>query len=178
MDKTDNKVKKFIYDFTPYVLILIVVILLKVYIISPIQVNGTSMMNTLHDKDIMILNKVNYRLNDIERFDIVVIKYNKTHLIKRVIGLPGDKIEYKDNKLYINDQYYEEPFLQEDTITDDFVLSDVINQKTIPDNFYFVMGDNRGNSLDSRYLGLFEKDVIEGNTSFTLFPFNRFGSKE
>lgn len=174
----NKKLKQFIYDATPYVLILIAVIVIKVYFVAPIQVNGSSMMNTLHDRDIMLLNKISYKIQDIKRFDIVVIKYEDTHLIKRVIGLPGDKIEYKDNKLYINNDYYEETYLDDDTITEDFTLQELLNRETIPEGYYFVMGDNRGDSLDSRALGLFSKTEIEGTTSLTIFPFNRIGSKQ
>lgn len=175
--KENQKLKKFIYDITPYVLILIAVIIIKVYFVAPIQVNGSSMMSTLHNKDIMILNKINYRFKDIERFDIVVIKYENTHLIKRVIGLPGDKIEFIDNKLYINGKYYKEDYLDDDAVTADFTLKDVINKDKIPEDHYFVMGDNRGDSLDSRVLGVFNKKQIEGKTSLTIYPFNRIGSK-
>lgn len=174
----NKKLKKFIYDATPYVLILIAVIVIKVYFIAPIQVNGSSMMSTLNDRDIMLLNKINYKINDIKRFDIVVIKYEDTHLIKRIIGLPGDKIEYKDNKLYINDEYYEEKYLDENTITEDFTLEKIISLKEVPEDCYFVMGDNREDSLDSRSLGVFNKSEIEGNTSLTIFPFNRIGFKK
>ena len=125
----DNKIKRIIKEIIPYIIILIVVILVKTYLVSPIQVNGVSMMNTLHDRDIMILDKLNYRFNNIKRFDIVVVKYENTYLIKRVIGLAGESIEYKDNKLYVDGKYIKEEFLDEDTITDDFNLKDVIDEE-------------------------------------------------
>lgn len=174
----ENRIKRIIREVIPYVIILIVVILVKTYLVSPIQVNGVSMMNTLHDRDIMILNKLNYRFNKINRFDIVVVKYQDTYLIKRVIGLPGESIEYKDNKLYVDGKYIKEEFLDEDTITEDFILKDVIDEKTIPKNTYFVMGDNRAHSSDSRVLGVFSKKDIEGKTTLTVFPFNRLGNKK
>ena len=173
-----TKIKNIIKEIIPYVVILIVVILIKTYLVSPIQVNGVSMMNTLHDRDIMILNKINYRFNKIKRFDIVVVKYQDTYLIKRVIGLPGESIEYKDNKLYVDGKYIKEDFLSQDTITEDFTLNDVINEKTIPKNTYFVMGDNREHSSDSRVLGVFSKKEIEGKTSLTIFPLGRIGNKK
>ncbi len=85
-----------------YLLIIAVVIVIRIFIITPIEVNGSSMENTLYDKDIMILNIIGYHTSGIRRFDIIVIKYGKEHLIKRVIGLPGETVEYNDNKLYIN----------------------------------------------------------------------------
>lgn len=176
--KKNEKLKSFLREIIPYVVILVVVILVKTFIVAPVEVNGSSMMDTLHDKDIMLLNKITYKLSDIKRFDIVVIKYEDTHLIKRVIGLPGDKIEYKDNKLYINGEYYKEKYLDKDIMMEDFKLEDIIKSDKVPDDCYFVMGDNRGESLDSRSLGVFNADEIEGKTSLVLFPFNRLGFKK
>ena len=173
-----EKIIKTLKEILPYIIILVLVILIKTYIISPIQVNGRSMVNTLHDKDIMILNKFHYRFNEIKRFDIVVIKYEDTYLIKRVIGLPGENIEYKDNKLYIDGKHIKEDYLDEETFTSDFKLKDIIDDEKIPKNSYFVMGDNRSHSTDSRVLGVFDKKLIEGKTSLTLFPFNRLGNKK
>lgn len=177
-EKKNMNIKKIILEIIPYVVILIIVILVKTYIVSPIQVNGRSMNDTLNDKDIMILNKLHYRFNDIKRFDIVVVKYENTYLIKRVIGLPGENIEYKDNKLYIDGKNIKEDYLDKDTYTSDFKLKDIIEEEKIPNNKYFVMGDNRQHSTDSRVLGVFDKKLIEGKTSLTVFPFNRLGNKK
>ena len=114
--------KKFIEETYPYLIILVIVILIKQFIVSPIQVNGDSMYDTLHNNDIMILNKLAYKFNDIERFDIVVINYEGRYLIKRIIGLPGDKIKIDGNKLYINDEYVEEPYLNSSTITENVIV--------------------------------------------------------
>lgn len=165
--------KKIIKDIYPYIIILIIVILVKSYLITPVQVNGDSMYNTLYNNDIMILNKIGYKFDNIKRFDIVVIDYNDKYLIKRVIGLPGEKVKIADNKLYINDEYVEEYFLDASVITDDYELNGVI-----PEGYYFVMGDNREISLDSRRLGVFSKDQIEGKATLTIFPFTRFGFKK
>ncbi len=166
-----NSVKDFLKSISGYVVIVILVLLLKQFIITPIRVNGSSMNNTLYDGDIMILDKISYRFTDIKRFDIVVIKKNNEYLIKRIIGCPGEKITYKDNKLYVNEELIEENFLHKKT--DDYDLEEII-----PDNYYFVVGDNRIDSLDSRYIGLISKKEILGKTSLVLFPFNRFGTKK
>ena len=158
-------------EYLGYIVVIVIVLLIKQFVITPIRVNGNSMNNTLYDKDIMILDKISYRFNSIKRFDIVVIKKNREYLIKRVIGLPGDTLEYKDNKLYINQELVEENFLHKETL--DYIL-----EEKIPDNYYFVVGDNRLDSLDSRYIGLISKDEILGKTSLVLFPFNRYGLKK
>ena len=172
-----NKVIKFIKELIPYIIIVLVVLFIKNYIIAPVQVNGSSMYSTLHDGDIMLLNRLEYKRNGVKRFDIVVIKNNNTHIIKRIIGLPGDNVEIKNNALYINGQKQEEPFLDKGTYTADFSISETYNVSSVPNHSYFVLGDNREESMDSRLIGFIDEDNIEGIASFTIFPFGRFGSK-
>ncbi len=160
---------KYIKELVPYIIIIIVVVLLRTFIITPVRVNGPSMNSTLNDGDILLLEKYD---TDFQRFDIVVLKYNGDKLVKRVIGLPGETIEYKDNTLYINNKKINEPFLVEET--EDFSLKKLGYDK-IPDGYYFVVGDNRDNSLDSRFIGLIPKDTMEGKVVFRLFPFKNFG---
>ena len=117
----NDKVK----EILSYVIIIVIVLLIKHFIVTPIKVNGDSMNNTLKDKDIMILDKISYRFQDIKRFDIVVIKRDKEYLIKRVIGLPGETVEYKNNKLYINNKNVAEKFNHEET--SDFILEEKID---------------------------------------------------
>lgn len=161
--------KGFIKEYLPYVIIIILVLLFKRYIISPIRVNGPSMLDTLEDKDIMILNEISYKFTGLKRFDIVVVRYNNEYLIKRVIGLPGEKIKYQDNKLYVNGKEVKENFSHE--VTADF------DEVTVGDNKYFVLGDNRVNSTDSRIIGAVSIKDIRGTTKLTIYPFKRFGNK-
>ncbi|MBE6158112.1 MAG: signal peptidase I [Firmicutes bacterium] len=165
-----NKIKENIKELLPYIIVIMIVLAIKAFVVAPIRVNGPSMEDTLYNGDIMILDEISYRFNKIERFDIVVVKYENEYLIKRVIGLPGERVEYKNNKLYINGKYVQEKFSHE--ITDDF------KSITIPNNKYFVLGDNRINSTDSRIIGFISKNNIRGKTSLVLYPFNRFGSKK
>lgn len=158
--------KKFWNEFGPFLLTIVAVLFIRQFIIAPISVNGTSMYPTLNDKDIMILNKIGYEVDGLERFDIVVIKYHDKYLIKRVIGLPGDNIKYKDNKLYINDK--EVKLNMEFHDTNDFIAE-------TKDNEYFVLGDNREVSKDSRILGNFTKDKIIGKVNIRFYPLDRIG---
>lgn len=160
---------KKIKELLPYVIIIIVVILIKAFIVTPIVVNGPSMMDTLHDKDIMILDKLGIKIKEIKRFDIVVIDAMDTKIIKRVIGLPGETIEYKDNKLYIDGKLIEDSYGSQ--VTYDF------DSVKIPNDMYFVLGDNRTDSVDSRILGCISKKDILGKATFIIYPFNRFGSQ-
>ena len=167
-----DKFKKIVKEYIPYILIIVIILLIKSYVFSPIIVNGDSMDSTLKDGDVMILNKYTYYTSDIKRFDIVVIKHEGRYIIKRVIGLPGDKVKIEDNILYINEKAYAEEYLDRNTSTEDFEIS------KIEDGYYFVLGDNSEVSLDSRSIGLIKKSDIEGKATYTLFPFNRFGKKE
>lgn len=162
--------KSGIMEFIPYIIIIIVVILIKIFIVTPIRVNGPSMNDTLHNNDIMILNKIGYKMSGIKRFDIVVLKYNGEYLIKRVVGLPGDKVKYQDNQLYINGKKVEENFNHATT-------GDVLEIE-VPEGEYFVLGDNRVDSTDSRKIGMIPFKDIKGTTSLTIYPFSRFGRKE
>lgn len=157
---------KKIKEFLPYVLILVGVILIKLFVVGTVRVNGNSMYPTLKNNDIMILNKISYYFKNIERFDIVVVKYEEHYIIKRVIGLPGEVVEYKDNKLYIDGRKIKDRY--NSVNQEDFI-------KNLDKDEYFVMGDNRGDSLDSRIVGPIDKKDIMGNSEFMIFPFSRFG---
>ena len=169
MEEVKTKEKNYFKEFLPYLIIILIVVFLKVYVISPIRVNGVSMNPTLDDRDIMLLDEVSYYFTDISRFDIVVVRQDDEYLIKRVVGLPGEEIRYKDDKLYIDGEYIEEDYERKETSH---------FSTTLGEGEYFVMGDNRTNSTDSRIFGPVSKDDIIGKTSFTILPFSRFGSKE
>ena len=162
--------KNIIKEIFSYIVIILAVILFRTFLYSPIRVTGDSMIPTLYDGDIMILNKIGYRINGLNRFDIVVVKYQNEKIIKRVIGLPGDYVEYKYDILYINDKKVEETYKRD--ITNDFSLES-LGYEVIPEGKYLVLGDNRGISKDSRIIGLVDKDDIQGYTNLIIFPFNK-----
>ena len=168
-EKKETVKKNYIKEFLPYFMIILVVVLIKTFVVSPIRVNGASMDPTLNDKDIMLLDEISYRFSDIERFDIVVVKEEDEYLIKRVIGLPGETVEYKNDKLYIDGKYVKEDFKHKET----FDVS-----TTLGKDEYFIMGDNRTNSTDSRVFGPISRDKIMGKTSLTILPISRFGNKD
>ena len=107
--------KKIIRELLPYVIIIGVVILIRTFIITPVIVSGDSMKPNLHDGELLLERKIGYNGSSIKRFDIVVIKEDKDEIIKRIIGLPGEHISYKNNKLYVNDELVKETFDFRDT---------------------------------------------------------------
>lgn len=156
-------------DIIETIILLSIVIIIKTFIVTPARVRGNSMDPTLKDKEFIVVNKINYILNKAKRFDIVVIVRNDDgdRLIKRVIGLPGETVEYKDEELYINGEKVETPI--DFPHTNDFIYEE------LDDDEYFVMGDNRIPSIDSRKLGPIKSNEIKGTVRLVLFPFNRFG---
>ena len=163
----NSKVK----DLLSYVVIVVVVVLFRSFIATPVRVDGDSMYSTLKNNDILILNKLD---KSYDRFDIVVVRYGKSKLVKRIIGLPLENIEYKDNDLYINDKLIDDI---ETSRTGDFSLKELYDYDVIPEDYYFVMGDNRGNSLDSRSykVGLINKKDVLGTVQIRLFPITKIG---
>lgn len=159
---------KIIKSLIPYLIIILVVVLIRTFIVTPVKVNGNSMYPTLIGEEIMLLNK----LGKIDRLDIVVVKIDEKNdnLIKRVIGLPGETVEIKDNKIYINDKYFEDTY--------GYGVTYNIDKLTLDDDEYFILGDNRQISLDSRVFGKIKEDEIKGTASFVIYPFKSFGNVE
>ena len=109
MDMDFRDIKEFTKDFVKMAILVIVVFVIYMWVVGMQQVVGSSMNNTLNNEDLILLFKASYKIGDVERFDVVSFYYDETkYLIKRVIGLPGEHIAYKDNKLYVNGEYVEE----------------------------------------------------------------------
>jgi len=163
----------FIKELIPYVVIVLIVVLIRTFIVTPVRVDGQSMDNTLKDGQILILNKLD---NNYKRFDIVVIEINGKKIVKRIIALPGENIEYKDNVLYIDGEKLEDV---SEFRTTDFTLEELYNIEKIPKGYYFVMGDNRSYSSDSHNspdtIGLIKKSQIVGTASVRIWPLNKIG---
>jgi len=156
---------KILKSLMPYIVIIIVVVLVRTFIATPVKVNGSSMYPTLEGNEIMLLNK----LGHIDRFDIVVLKIDgrDDNLIKRIIGLPGETIEITDNKIYINNEKIDDKY--------GYGVTYNIDKVTLKDDEYFILGDNRKISLDSRVFGTIHKSEIKGTTNFIMYPFKSFG---
>jgi signal peptidase I len=158
----------------------LIAVLIVVFVVQPVRVEGQSMMPKLHDQDRIFVNKFVYPLREwmgdkepIKRGDIVVLLFpddpSKSY-IKRVVGLPGEEINIEDGKLFINGQQVDEPYLDAE-----FLSRDSLPTPTrIKDQNYFVMGDNRRNSSDSRYWGLVPERYIYGQAIFRYYPFTPF----
>ena len=164
-----GKITKWLKENIVFLIILTAIIITRIFFFSPIRVNGTSMYPTLQDKEFMILNKISLK-QGINRFDIVVVQENNKYIIKRVIGLPGESVMYKDSKLYINGKVIEDNYSK--TTTNDF------DNVVLGENEYFVMGDNRAVSSDSRIIGPVNIKNIKGKTNLIIFPFNKMRTVE
>ncbi|UOE92861.1 signal peptidase I [Alkalihalobacillus sp. LMS39] len=162
------------------IIALLLAVLIRFFFFAPIVVEGQSMMPTLHHSDRMIVNKIGYTISEPDRFDIVVFHATEEKdYIKRVIGLPGDTIVYDNDILYINNEPYDEPYLDElkhqlggSKLTYDFTLQEVTNEVSVPEGYLFVMGDNRQHSLDSRDIGLIPIDEVVGKANIVFWPFS------
>ena len=164
-----KQIKKWLKENLLFTILLLIIIIIRIFFYSPIRVNGSSMYPTLQDKEFMILNKIGLQ-KGINRFDIVVVESNGKYIIKRVIGLPGESVMYNDNKLYINGKVVEDNYSKSETENFENVI--------LKDNEYFVMGDNREVSKDSRVIGPVNIKNIKGKTNLVIFPFNKIGIVE
>jgi len=165
----------------------LLVIGIQYFLFTPVVVDGKSMMPTLENRDKVIVNKIEPRLTEYDRFDVIVFEAREnTYYIKRIIGLPGDQIVYKDDVLYVNGKAYDEPYLDaykaklkgSSMLNWDFTLDEILGEKVVPKGYYFVLGDNRQDSFDSRYpsVGFISKEKILGKADLVFYPFENVKS--
>lgn len=170
----DENIKREVISWIKLILsAFIIAFILKTYVFQIALVNQISMEPTLHEGEVLVIAKVNYLFSDPDRGDIVVLKdeLENKYLIKRTIGLPGEVIDIKNNKVYINDKGLDPDYTEVPTQDNGFVKSKV------PEGRYFVMGDNRLHSRDSRSdtVGYVNRSNIVGKAVFRLWPINRIG---
>ena len=173
---------------------LAIALVVRSVIFEPVRVDGHSMDDTLADKEIMFVSKFDYSstwlcfpwdspeakenapritlFGNPQRFDVVICRYpgrGDTNFVKRVVGLPGDTVELRDGYLFVNGEKYEEPYINDEYRTGP---SNTFGPYTVPDGQYFVMGDHRNNSNDSRFQGPIDRNMIIGHVRQVLFPFS------
>jgi signal peptidase I len=169
------KQKSFLRDLLEVVVLALVLYIVIQFAVQTIHVMGPSMENTLQNNDFLIASKITYRLHNPERGDIIVFKPNNdasNDYIKRIIAVPGDRLRIGHAQVSINDHT-----LKEDYLPEPWTWSDTWNngnEDIVPADSYFVMGDNRNHSTDSRFLGYQKKDQFLGNAWVRVWPLNTF----
>ena len=144
-----------------------------IFLYQPVRVEGTSMLPMLEDQDRLFINKIAYRVGDIHQGDVVVFQYPRDRTksyIKRVIALPGDRLRISDGDVYVNGKLLPEPYVPS-RFTDDRSMPETV----LPANEYWVMGDHRSISSDSRDFGPVDRDLIYGKAVFVYWPMEQVG---
>lgn len=162
---------------------IIIFVFIRTFFFSNYVVEGESMMPTLQDGNKLVVNKLGFQTGELERFDVIVFHANeKEDFVKRIIGLPGDKIEYRDDQLFINGHKYEEPFLKKYKqealgmkLTGDFSLKEITGEDKVPEGKLFVLGDNRLGSWDSRHFGFISESQVVGKVDLRYWPLDEVG---
>lgn len=183
--KEQEKKKKNTPIWLQIIFLAVLVFVLRTFVLGTVYVKGSSMEPNFNHGDLVFINKLATSIGAPKQGDIVICRLNsdgqEENIIKRVIGLPGDEInivwngdsENVEYYLYINDELVEEPFLGETMMT----KGDIEYPFEVPEGSYFVMGDNRNASLDSRRvsIGAIQKKDLVGEVVFRLYPFDKFG---
>lgn len=157
---------------------LIIFIFIRTFFFSNYVVEGVSMEPTLENGNKLIVNKMSYQIGDLKRFDVIVFHHNKEEdFVKRIIGLPGDKIEYRNDELYVNGEKIAEPYLEKyrkdafgSRLTGDFTLEELTGLDVVPEGKLFVLGDNRLKSWDGRQFGFISMDQVVGKVNLRYWP--------
>lgn len=173
ISERSKKQRSVVWEWIETILIaLILALLLRTFVVQPFQVHLSSMHPTLEEGDFILVNKLAYKFGTPNRGDVVVFlppggQMEKPY-IKRVIGLPGETVDIKDGRVYVNGTLLEEPYALGETSGGKY------NHIVVPEGTVFVMGDNRMNSSDSRYFGPVSIDSLEGKTFLCFWPFSHF----
>lgn len=182
-NKVTDTVKPEKFGFKEFVkslaLSIVFVLLLTNFVVKPIRVNGTSMYPSLKDKEVGFSNILSYKVFGVKRFDVVIVYVDelKEYLVKRVIGLPGEIVEFKNDTLYIDNNAVGEPFLNEaymNSVKGYFngIFTNSFGPVVLGDDEVWLMGDNRPYSSDSRRFGAFKLTKIISKDAYIIFPLN------
>ncbi len=203
--KKEKEKKSLLQNILEWVLTILVALAIalpvRAFVFEPVRVDGHSMDDTLADGEIMFVSKLGYTSvwlsmpwqsdeekqeatrwvvgGDPERFDVVICRYpgrGDTNFVKRVIGLPGDRVRIEDGYLYVNDVKYEEPYINDEYRVRGPSNGYSMQEMTVPEGRFFVMGDHRNNSNDSRALGAIDRSMIIGRVAQIVLPFGQWRS--
>ncbi len=172
----------FILEFTQsIVLALSVFVLLYLFVAQPNEVKGNSMLPNFENGEYLLTDKLSYQFGQPQRGDVVVFKAppsepcseSECEYIKRVIGVPGDRVMVKEGKVYLNGNLLDQRFLPADFVTDPGAFMQEGVERLIPQGEYLCLGDNRSHSRDGREFGPIRKESIVGKAFFVYYPFNR-----
>lgn len=197
-DKKEKRKKSTAREILEWILTFVVAVMIalpiRAFAFELLRVEGESMDDTLANGEIMFVSKLDYSSvwltfpwqdeaerekaaritagSNPERFDVVICRYpgrGDTNFVKRVVGLPGDTVELRDGYLYVNGEKYDEPYIPDEYRSG---RMNSFGPYTVPENHFFVLGDHRNNSNDSRYQGALPRDMIIGHVRTVLYPFS------
>ena len=158
------------------IMALLIVVPIRLFVAEPFVVSGSSMVPTFENGNYLIIDKISYRLGDPKRNDVIVFRYPNDQtkfFIKRIVGLPNETVDIQGSEVIITNKNYSEKF----TLTEPYVKNTAYNEMhtELKDDEYFVMGDNRSGSSDSRYWGAVKRNLIIGKAFLQLLPINEVG---
>ncbi|KKQ99925.1 MAG: Signal peptidase (Type I) [Microgenomates group bacterium GW2011_GWB1_40_9] len=177
MDKIKETISSIFDFFQGIVVFMAMLVMVYLFLFSPQEINGQSMFPTFYDKELLITNKIVYKLDKPKRGDIVIFKSPRNKeidYIKRVIGLPGDEVTLKNSTFYINGTKIEEPYIGPTIVTSPGAFLKEGEPIIVPEDTYFCVGDNRPHSSDSREFGPVPLTDFIGKALFRYWPINKF----
>lgn len=177
--KTLGRLIAAFFDFLQgIVVIMAVLVMIYLFVMSPQEISGASMEPNFHNGEYILTNKIVFKFKEPVRGDVIVFRSPKdkeVDYIKRIIGLPGDVVKLENNTFYVNDQKVEEPYEPEGMSIYGGSYLEEGQEISVPEDTYFVVGDNRPHSSDSREFGPIAKEDFIGQAFLRYFPFNRMG---
>ena len=176
-------VGSFLWELARIVVIAFVVMIgFRFFVAEPFIVSGSSMVPNFHSREYLVVNKMSYRLHEPQRGDVIVFRYPKDtsqYFINRIVGLPGEKVKVENGRVYIyNDEHPDGSALEEDYLSNQDITFGNNELTTLGSEEYFVLGDNRLASSDSRVWGILPKKDIVGTAWLRVFPLNAFGTPD